>query len=74
MADSALYICCGSEGLKVFSIKDAYNPVLKQTVPGGNFVDLIPYGDLLICRVYGGLRLYDISNRFSPLFVKEITN
>jgi hypothetical protein len=74
MADSALYVCCGSEGLKIFSIKDAYNPVLIQTKPDGHFVDLIPYGDLLICRVNNGLRLYDITNRLAPSFIKEVTN
>jgi len=74
IADSALYVCAAAGGLKVFSIKDAYDPAIRQTLTGANFVDLIPYGDVLICWVAEGIRLYDISNRLQPVFVKQVAN
>jgi len=74
MIDSALYVCCQNEGLKVFSIKDAYNPVEMQTLSNSDFIDVIPYHDVLICWVRKGVSLYDISNRLKPVFVKTIEN
>lgn len=74
MADSALYVSCANEGMKVYSIKDAYNPVERQTLTGHHFIDLIPYNDLLIGWVSGGIVLYDISDRLHPVFIKEIMN
>jgi hypothetical protein len=74
IADSALYVCCANEGLKIFSIKNVYNPVEMRTILGSNFVDVIPYYDILICWVSDGISLYDISNRLQPAFVKKIAN
>ena len=74
MADSALYVCCRNEGLKVFSIKNAYNPVEIKTIPNAGFVDVIPYRDILICWVVDGISLYDISKRLQPVFIKTIDN
>lgn len=74
MADSALYVCCANGGMKVFSIKNAYNPIEKQTISGFNFIDVIPYYDILICWVSDGINLYDISNRLQPVFVTRIAN
>jgi hypothetical protein len=74
MSDSALYVCCANEGLKVFSIKNAYNPVERQTISGSAFTDVIPYGNILICWVSDGISLYDISNRLQPVFIKKISN
>jgi hypothetical protein len=74
MADSALYVCSGNDGMKVFSIKNAFAPVIKQTVTGAVFTDVIPYGNILICWVSDGIRLYDISNRLQPSFIKQIAN
>ncbi len=74
MADSALYVCCAAEGLKVFSIKNPYNPFEKQTITGSAFTDVIPYENILICWVNDGINLYDISNRLLPVFIKKIEN
>lgn len=74
MADSALYVCANSEGLKVYNIKDAYSPVEKTTIPGSGFVDVIPFDNILICWVNDGISLYDISNRLQPAFIKKIAN
>ena len=74
MADSALYVTCANEGLKVYSISDVYNPQERKTIPGYHFIDLIPYGDLLICWVSDGIILYDIADRLKPVFITHITN
>ena len=74
MADSALYVSCANEGLKVYSISDVYNPQERKTIPGYHFIDLIPYDDLLICWVSDGIILYDIADRLKPVFITHITN
>jgi hypothetical protein len=74
MTDSALYVCSGAEGLKVFSIKNPYQPVERQTIPGGYCIDVIPYGDILVCWARQGIRLYDITNRLQPQFIKQVSN
>lgn len=74
MSDSALYVCCSNEGLKIYSIKDAYSPIEKKIISGYNFIDIIPYDNILICRVSDGIVLYDISNRLQPVFIKRISN
>jgi hypothetical protein len=74
MTDFALYVCCQNEGLKVFSIKNAYNPVEIQTISNSDFIDVIPYHDVLICWVRKGISLYDISNTLKPIFIKTIEN
>ncbi|HZI54347.1 MAG TPA: hypothetical protein VFD56_11605, partial [Chitinophagaceae bacterium] len=74
MADSALYVSCANEGLKVYSITNAFNPVERENISGYYFIDLIPYNDLLIGWVNNGIVLYDISNRLKPVFINYIAN
>lgn len=74
MADSALYVCCAAEGLKVFSIKNPYEPVERKIFAGNNYIDVIPYNDILICWSAEGIVLYDITNRLLPVFIKKIAN
>ena len=74
MADSALYVCCAAEGLKVFSIKNPYEPVERKIFAGNNYIDVIPYNDILICWSAEGIVLYDIANRLLPVFIKKIAN
>lgn len=74
MADSALYVCCAADGLKVFSTKKVYDPVLVQSVAGNNFIDLIPYNGILICWVSDGIVLYDISDQLHPVYIKKINS
>jgi len=74
MEDSVLYVCCANEGMKVFSIKNAYDPVEITKIPDAGFIDVIPYNDILICWVNDGISLYDISKRFQPAFIKKISN
>lgn len=71
--DSALYICENSTGLKIFNVRDAYNPVYKKQVTGETYFDVIPYGNILICQVAGGYALYDIgSNPLDPVYISKI--
>ncbi|MEO6611157.1 MAG: hypothetical protein ABIT05_03460 [Chitinophagaceae bacterium] len=74
ISDSALYVCDGSAGLKVFNTRNTYSPQLIRTINGETFYDVIPYGNLLLCQVSGGLSLYDISVRHQPVFLSRILN
>jgi hypothetical protein len=70
--DSALYVCHDMLGLDVYNTRNSYDPQRVRTVTGRRFIDVIPYGNLLICQVVGGLALYDISIRHNPVFLSEI--
>ena len=70
-ADNALYVC-DFNGLQVFDISNQYSPMFKNAVTGNSFVDVIPYGNTLICWVRDGLVIYDISNRFNPVLITKI--
>ncbi|HEV8273181.1 MAG TPA: hypothetical protein VGQ04_17830 [Chitinophagaceae bacterium] len=75
--DNALYVCEGSQGLKVYNVTNAYNPVAGVTVSatGSIFYDVIPYGNILIAQVNDGFILYDIgSNPQQPAFLSRILN
>jgi hypothetical protein len=74
LQDDVLYICCNSDGLKVFNVSNPSNPVEKATLTGKYFRDVIPYNNLLICYVSDGITLYDISKPEAPVHIKDIAN
>jgi len=74
LKDSILYVCCGSAGLKVFNVKNPSSPGLISTQNDGNFVDVIPYNNILICYVDDGIILYDITKPALPVFIKKIVD
>ncbi len=75
MQGNALYVCESDGGLKVFDISSQYTPLFKTTVTGERFLDVIPYGDVLIAQVQGGMALYDIAtNPLAPVFIAKINN
>ena len=74
LSDSALYVCCAAEGLKVYSLQDPYNPVEKKAITGVYFIDVIPFDSLLIGWAEDGLYLYDIRDRLNPVFIKKIAS
>ncbi len=74
ISDNALYVCDGLMGLYVFNISNTYSPILLRTITGETFFDVIPYGNILICQVTGGIALYDISNRHQPVFLSKLLN
>ena len=57
-----LFICDGSAGLKVYDVTNAEMPVYKKGFTDATFYDCIPYGNILICMVKGGIAIYDISS------------
>lgn len=75
MQGNALYVCERDGGLKVFDIASQYAPVFKTTITGERFLDVIPYGDVLIAQVQGGMALYDIgTNPLEPAFIAKLNN
>jgi hypothetical protein len=70
-ADTVLYVC-DRTGLYLFNIAKAYQLQYIRTFPGNWYLDVIPYGNTLICWDKDGMILYDISNRISPQFIAKI--
>ena len=60
--DSVVFVCRGNSGMSLVNVKNPSLPQLMYTVNDGNYFDVIPYGNLLICYVATGLFIYDISN------------
>ncbi len=60
--DTVAFICRGNSGLSLVNVKNPSAPQLMYTVNDGNYFDVIPYGNLLICYVVTGLYIFDISN------------
>lgn len=73
-ADNALYVCSETEGLVVFDITAAYTPLRLRNLTSSTskFIDVIPYGNVLVCWLSDGLALYDITNRFNPAFLTKL--
>jgi hypothetical protein len=74
ISDSALYVCDGTAGLQVYNTRNTFSPQLLRTINGETFFDVIPYGNILICQVSGGIALYDISVRHQPVYISRISN
>ena len=72
--DKSLYVCEGSAGLVVFDLTDPYRPAKKKEIPGGGeyFTDVIPYGNVLIAYINGGVSFYDISDPQDPVFLSKV--
>jgi len=75
MKDNSLYVCEGPGGLKVFNITNKYSPVqVGSGITNEVFYDVIPYGNVLIAQIEGGVALYDIgTNPMQPVFISKIT-
>lgn len=74
VSDSALYVCDGAAGLKVFNTRNTFSPIYLRTITNETFYDVIPYGNILICQLSDGIALYDISTRHQPVFLSKILN
>src|SRR5436190_12991980 len=72
--DSALYVCEAQSGLRIYNIRNAYNPEFRNTIIDHTFYDVIPYGDILICQVSDGIALYDIANPLKPVYLSKVLN
>jgi hypothetical protein len=62
LKDSVVFVCRGHEGLTAINVKDPVRPRDMYTITNGNYMDVIPYDDVLICYLTTGLVLYDMSN------------
>ena len=72
--DKTLYVCEGSYGLVVFDLTNPYSPAKKKEISsaGENFTDVIPYGNVLIAYINGGVSFYDISDPQDPVFLSKV--
>lgn len=60
MTGNTLFVCNGESGMSVYDITDRYYPRLKTQYYDDTYYDVIPYGDMLICMVKGGMLLYEL--------------
>lgn len=73
--DNILYICMGEVGLNVVDVTDKTKPKVVKTVEDDEvYIDVIPYDNVLIAYVQGGIVLFDISNAANPVKVSTIKN
>ncbi len=73
--DSALYVCDGAAGLKLFNINRPYQPVARGTFSEPEvFYDVIVQGNTLIAFIKGGVCLIDISNVLNPVLIAKLKN
>jgi hypothetical protein len=71
-SSNTLYVCDRRQGLILFDITSAYNPVFIKNYPGENYIDVIPYNNVLICWTTKGMTLYDISDNRNPVLLTHI--
>lgn len=70
---NVLYVCDNPGRLLLFDISDAYDPQLINTLQqDDDFIDVIPYGNVLICWVRQGMILYDINDTRHPILIAKI--
>lgn len=75
--DNVLYVCDADAGLKVYKRGSGYQNYSLDfaTSKGGyTFYDCIPYNNLLICMVEGGIVLYNIQSPENPVEITKIMN
>ncbi len=61
LQDQTLFVCDGASGLRVYDLKNPYSPTQKQLITGDTFYDCIPYENLLLCMIEGGMIIYEIT-------------
>jgi len=70
---NTLYVCDKWEGLLVFDISKPYEPTFLRSIKDGEYMDVIPYGNILICWTKTGMILYDISTPENPVLLTTIS-
>lgn len=71
-SDTALYVCDKNSGLTIFSILDTFNPIKIKSIKDGDYIDVIPYNNQLLCWITDGLLIYDITNVGNPIKIAKI--
>ena len=69
--DGVLYVCCGSEGLKVLDASNSSNLTLQNTY-NENLIDVIPLSSHLIAVGNNKIIQYNYGPNFSLQFISEI--
>lgn len=73
--DSALYVCDGAAGLKLFNITKPYQPLARGVFPESEiFYDVIVQGNTLIAFIKGGVCLIDITQVLNPVLIAKLKN
>jgi hypothetical protein len=73
--DSALYVCDGGAGLRLFNISNPYQPAFRSTFGQPEvFYDVIVQGNTLIAYIQGGVCLIDITNVLIPVLIAKLKN
>lgn len=62
LRDSIVFVCRGDNGLSAVNVTNPADPKIMYTRKDGFYMDVIPYGNLLICYVNTGILMYDVSN------------
>ena len=72
--DKSLYVCEYSNGITIFDLTNPYFPLKTKQIPGAGeyFTDVIPYGNVLIAYIIGGVKFYDISDPQNPVFLSTV--
>lgn len=71
-AGNVLYVCDKRQGLMVYDISEPFAPAFIKNVADGDYIDVIPFGDVLVCWVANGMLLYDISTPTNPQLLTHI--
>jgi hypothetical protein len=72
---NTLYVCDRFYGFSVYDITKPYDPqfVKSVSVSGNtNFIDVIPYNNVLVCWTSTGMMLYDISVPQNPALIRQV--
>ena len=70
--DDVLYVCCGSNGLKIYDALNSSNLVLKNSYPE-NLKDVIPLNSHLIAVGTNKIIQYNYGSDFTLIPISEIT-
>lgn len=74
LVDSVVFVCQGNNGLTAINIRKPTEPKIMYTKNDGEYMDVIPYDNMLICYVKTGLLIYDISDLGNISKIGEISN
>jgi hypothetical protein len=73
---NTLYVCDRFYGFSIYDISKPYEPLhvnsVKISYEQVNFIDVIPFNNILVCWTSKGMALYDITTAQYPTLIKQI--
>lgn len=69
--NNTLYVC-NKSSLDVYDITEPFDPNFVDRLEDAEYIDVIPYGNVLLCWVADGLMIYDISDNKNPVRLTHI--